>query len=219
MSALFDKRILSLLVVAAALVSVVTVVALAEADGDVDPVPDGSGAAQVTSVTAEAADAVSALAEARTASDEMPAEAEAQIDEHADFGMNPDLSRRSVGGTSSVYLLPASDHVCAALTNGDTTTVTCPEIDEITGGGAGPATVMLTGEAIGVFGVVPDGVESVTLAYGDGQSRTLEVTDNAYFAALAAGTPVGSVSYDGPTGTVDFPIVDPLHTEDAEPQR
>jgi hypothetical protein len=206
-----SRRTIPALLLAAALVAAVAISAIAQADNEVAPAPEGAGAAQVTAVEPQAAEAVSALAEPRTGSDDMPADIEAQIDEHADFGMNPHLARRSVGGTSSVYLVPARDHVCAVITHGDHATASCPKTEEIAAGESGPGTVMLAGQAIGVYGVVPDGVASVMLAYGEGESRVVEATANAYLAVLPAGTPVGEVSYDGPGGPVEFRIYDPAN--------
>lgn len=202
-------RTLPAILLVGALVAALAISAIAQAGGDVAPAPDGEGAAQVTAVEPAAADAVAALEDPRTASDEMPADIEAQIDEHADFGMNPALARRAVGGTSSVFLVPADGHVCAAVTHGDHATAMCPETDDIASGRSAPGTMSLAGQDIGVYGIVPDGVGSVTLRYGDGESRSVEVSNNAYLAVLPAGTPVGKVSYDGPSGPVSFSISDP----------
>ena len=76
-------------------------------------------------------------------------------------------------------------------------------------GDVGATVVTLEGGAIGIYGIVPDGVDEVTVETGMSGSEVVEVTDNAYFAALPEGTPLGTLSYTGPSGVVEFPLHDP----------
>jgi hypothetical protein len=172
--------------------------------------PPGDGVAQIAAIEPPAEEAMAVLEEPRTGSDALPTGVAEGLDEEADFGMNPDLSRRSIGNaTSSLYVIPADDHVCPALTVGDGMVLSCPETEDIAAGEAGPGTVTLPGGAIGIYGLVPDGVESVTLHTGEADAEVVGVTDNGYYVAVPEGTVLRSVSFSGPSGPVEFPIYDP----------
>jgi hypothetical protein len=196
-------QVLVAIVAAAAM----TAVAATAHEGD-SPMPPGEGVPQVTVIETAAREATSVLATARTTGDALPTNVAEHFGANADFGMNPDLSRRAIGGTSSVFLVPANDHICAALTVGVGASVSCQETEELAAGEVGAATVTLEGGAIAVYGIVPDDVDSVAIAAG-GESTNAEVVDNAYLAVLPQGAPLETLSYRGPSGPVDFPIYDP----------
>lgn len=194
-----------------AVVALGLLVALATvAVGQGEDSPPGEGVAQVTSVEPEAGEAVSTLEEPRTAGDEMPAEVAEAFDAEADFGMNPDLSQRAIGNTTnSVFLIPADDHVCVSLTVGEGAVIACPATDAVAEGTTGPGTVLLDGGSIAIYGIVPDGVESVTVETGETTSTPVEVIDNAYYEVVSAGTVLRTLSYTGPSGAVEHPLRDP----------
>ncbi len=187
------------------LLATTAVVALA----DEDP-PPGQGASQATTIEEDAQEAMAVLVTARDGGDVIPSEVAEPLDERAVFGMNPDLSRLAVGNLShSVYVVPGTDHVCAAITVGEGANAVCPATTDVASGEAAPATVSLEGEAIAIYGLVPDGVETVTVATGETDSDELEVENNAYYTVLPAGTVLRELSYTGPSGSVAFPIYDP----------
>lgn len=204
MSAL--KRNIQVWAAVCALVALTAVAAIAQEGGD--SLPPGQEAPQVTTIDEQALDAASVLRRARDTGDSLPEELAGKIDARADFGMNPDLSRRAVGGTTPVYLIPADDRVCAAMTVGDGATVTCATTSDLAGGRVAPATVGLADGAIGIYGIVPDGVDSVSIAAGV-NSTEAEVVDNGYLAVIPAGSALESASYAGPSGPVEFPVYDP----------
>lgn len=135
----------------------------------------------------------------------------------ANFGLNPELSRLAIGqATNSVYLIPAHDHICVALTAGEGVGMTCPTTEQVATGQAGPVVGTVGGGAIAIFGVVPDGVDAITLETGVANSDVLEVANNAYYAVVEAGTVLRSVGYEGPSGGVEWPIHSPATVFDEE---
>jgi len=202
------KRNLLIVLPVAALLAVGAVGAIAEGD---DNNPPSDDAVMVSTVEAEAAEAVSVLDAERTAGDAMPAEIADDIGARADFGMNPGLSRRAIANTTnSVFVLPARDHVCATLTVGEGATAICPRTSTLKSGSGAAGTAVLPGGDLAIFGIVPDGVASVSLETGEGDSRVLGVEDNAYYAVVASGTVLRSIRHKGLDGTVNLPIYDPL---------
>jgi hypothetical protein len=200
------KRYLPLAAIAAFL-SIVAVGAIASGYGDDPP---GSDVEQIAAIESEASEAMAVLATARDGGDALPAELAEGLDERARFGMNPDLSRRSIANmTNSLYAVPASGHVCAVLTLGDGANGICPSTAEIAAGEAPPATVVLDTGDIGIYGLVPDGVESVSVEIDGAEPEEAQVEGNGYYAVVDAETAIETVSYDGPGGPVEFPIYDP----------
>lgn len=172
--------------------------------------PPSAGLSQVTTVQADTEEAMAVLEEPRASSDRLPVSLARQIDERATFGMNPDLSRLSIANaTNSVYVIPARDHVCVSLTVGDGADLSCPSTDDVANGRAAPATVTLETGGIGIYGIVPDGVDSVSVQTGTSDSEVVATDGNTYYTVVAPGTALRSLSYDGPSGTVEFPIYDP----------
>ena len=199
-----------LLVAVCALLATMAVAAVAQEEGET--AAPGADAAQVTAIPEEASEAVAVLDRSRESGDALPAEVAEKVDEEAPFGANPDLSRRAIGSLSnSVYVVPADDHVCVALTLGEGANMSCPETDDLAAGQAGPTTVLLEGGSIAVYGVVPDGVDSVTVqTSGSGAvDAEIEAEGNAYLAVLPDGLTPEAASYTGPSGSVEFPLYDP----------
>jgi len=171
--------------------------------------PPSAGYPQVESIEPDAREAMSVLGEPRVASDGLPRGVAARMDARASFGMNPDLSRLSIGNaTSSVYVIPANDHVCASLTVGEGASLICPSTSDVADGQAGPATVSIETGDIAIYGIVPDGVGSISIQ-AEGSAFDVETERNAYYTVVAAGTPLRAVSYEGPNGPVELQIHDP----------
>jgi hypothetical protein len=201
------KRYVAVLVLGIAGLSLALAAAIAQGDGTTP----AAGYPQVTTIEEEAQDAVAVLDEPQTTTDEMPTEIAEGLDDEAPFGMNPDLSRRPIGSISnSVFIVPADGHICLAVTNGDAgAALSCPDTEDVANGEAGAATMTLEGNAIGVYGLVPDGVDTVTVTIEGDAPEVIEVEDNAYFAGFPEGTLIETIGYSGPSGEVEFPIYDP----------
>jgi hypothetical protein len=200
-------RNVQVVLIALALLAAMAVVAVADGGDDAPPRVEAD---QITAIEPDAKEAMTVLEEPRVTADRLPADLAETIDERADFGMNPDLSRRAIGNASnSIYALPANDHVCAALTLGEGANLNCATTDQIAAGESGPATVVLATGDVAIYGLVPNGVEAVSVQTGTDVSTTVNTQDNAYYTVVQAGTPLRSVAFDGPSGRVDFPISDP----------
>jgi hypothetical protein len=188
---------------------VVAVSAAALATGD-DSNPPSDGSAQVTAIEPEAKEAMVVLDQPRTSGDALPAALAARMDEHSDWGMNPGLSRLAIGNTTnSLYVIPANGHVCASLTVGEGANLTCPPTGDIAAGNAAPATVTLETGGIGIYGIVPDGIDSVSVQTGTSETTRIASESNAYYTVVPPGTFLRTVRYTGPSGPVEFPIHDP----------
>jgi hypothetical protein len=206
------KRCLPLTAVVAAAVLAAAVSATA---GDDSSNPPSHGLPQVASVEEKARDAMSVLSSPRDAGDAMPADIAERIDRRAPFGMNPALSRRAIGNmTHSVFVIPARDHVCAVLTVGEGANLSCPATDDVAAGRGGAATVYLGELGVAVYGLVPDGVDSVAVETHAGESTRIATTDNAYYTVVPRGTPLSSMRYVGPSGPVEFGLADPTEVFD-----
>lgn len=192
-----------------AVVLVGAVAAVAQ-EGDGGPASPGGDVVQVTTVESTARQAASVLERSRQGGDALPGDVAERIDSEPRFGMNPALARRAIASPSnSLYLVPANGHVCAALTVGEGANLSCPETTDLAAGQASAATVLLPGGAIAIYGLVPDGVDAVTVETGYPDLDTAPVVDNAYLAVVPSGTELGAVAYTGPSGDVRFPIYDP----------
>lgn len=188
------------------------------ATGD-DSNPPSTDTAQVAAVEAEAREALGVLDQGRGPGDALPDDVVSQMTGRPSFGMNPALSRRAIGNvTNSVYVIPARGHVCVSLTDGDGATVICPTTDEVAAGKAQPATVSLASGGVAIFGLVPDGVDSVSVHTGADDSAEVVVDDNTYYTVVPSGTQLRKVSYAGPSGPLAFDIYDPVRAMEATQQ-
>jgi hypothetical protein len=200
------KRYLPFTVVAVVLLAV-SVGAIADTD---ETNPPSAGVPQIHEIEPEATEAMAVLERSRGSADALRDDLATKMDAHADFGMNPALSRVSIGNaTSSLYVIPARGHVCATLTVGDGANVSCPRTGDIAAGRAAPATVVVETGDIAVYGIVPDGVDSVSVQTGRSESATVETEGNGYYTVIPAGTPLRTVRYTGPSGGAEFPLYDP----------
>lgn len=210
------SRVYWSVIVAVALLSVVAVGAFA-VDDESDP--PGADDTRISVIESDAKEAIRVLDRRRVAGDALPAGLTERMNEHANYGMNPDLSRLSIANaTHSVYVLPAHDRVCAALTIGGGANVSCPSTEEVAAGRTGASTVLVS-TGIAIYGLVPDGVESVSLQTGTDESTRLNVENNAYYAVVPAGTALRTVRYVGPGGLAEFPVYDPARVIESSQDR
>lgn len=156
---------------------------------DTDPVPTEYGAPQPAAEAVQWAQArrLAELRRDRTGEDDVPQEWQAKLDRHEfarHAGANPDLARRVAPG---VWLIPGDGFVCLAnVTPRDGALgFGCATPLQVEQGLLQPAD--LDAEGAGVLtGVLPDGVDSVTIVDLDGSRREVAVKHNVYRAAIDA---------------------------------
>lgn len=168
------------------------VVAGAGAEGDSDPAPAPEPAAAevapVKSIEPEQAEQIEELRRDRSTDDALPSRwREAMTDEDdgsGQFGANPILSRRTAPG---VWIVPGDEHVCVANATPDDggLGVSCATPEDVERGLLAPTDVDANGNGV-VTGVLPDGVDHVTVVNQDGSTRDVPVDRNTYRAAIDA---------------------------------
>jgi hypothetical protein len=139
-------------------------------------------------VTEEQAEQIDQLDRPRNSDDALPAEWREELssgsesDEH--WGANPALSRRTAPGT---WILPGDGYVCVAnATPGEGALgFGCATPEDVEKGLLAPSDVDANGNGV-LTGVLPDGVNEVTLIDHDGGTRTVAVERNTYRAAIDA---------------------------------
>jgi hypothetical protein len=177
--------------------------------------PPGADDARISAIEPDAKEALDVLDQQRGLGDALSEDLTERMDKNASYGMNSDLSRLSIANaTHSVYVLPADDHVCAALTIGEGANLSCRSTEEVADGKTGAATVLVS-TGIAIYGLVPDGVGSVSVQTGTDESTRLDVENNAYYTVVPAGTALRTVRYVGPSGPAEFPIYDPVKVLEA----
>lgn len=199
-------RMLSAAAIVAVLVGLLAVTAGASRDGGNPP---GRGFERVGAPDSVAASALSVMQRPREQGDELPDGVAREMGDHALFGVNPDLSRRATGNaTNSVYVVPANGHVCLSVTINEGARLSCTPSGRIAAGIVGGGTIGISDELIAVYGIVPDGVDSVTV-HARGLDRGVDVESNVYYAVVPADTPLQSLSYSGPSGRFSSPLSNP----------
>lgn len=188
------------------------------ADGE-DGNPPGSGSVQIAAIEPQAKQSLAVLRDGRSAGDALREDIAVRMDRRASFGLNPGLSRLAVGNaTFSVYIIPARGHVCASLMDTEGASLICPSTDEVVSGKAYPGTAALQTGGVAVYGIVPDGVDSVSVQTGTSSSIDVATERNAYYTVIPSGVQPRALSYVGPSGHVEFPISDPaLVLEEGRP--
>jgi hypothetical protein len=166
--------------------------AIATAGDDVDPAPvpeaQAAQADPVATVPEEQAEEIEQLDRPRTSDDALPKEWREQLatgdesDEH--WGANPSLARRTAPGT---WIVPGDGYVCVAnATPGEGDLgFGCATPDDVEKGLLAPADVDANGNGV-LTGVLPDGVDEVTIVNHDGGTRTVAVERNTYRVAIDA---------------------------------
>lgn len=202
------KRYLPVALTATALLAVGAVGAIADRD---ESNPPGADQPQITAIEPDAKQAMKVLRETRSTGDALRADLAGRMDRRASFGLNPDLSRLAIkNATHSIYVIPARDHVCVALTDTVGAGLICPSTNDVAKGNVGAATGGVETGGIAIFGIVPDGVDSVSVRTSASESIDVATEKNAYYTVVPPGTPLQAVGYVGPSGPVEFPIYNPM---------
>jgi hypothetical protein len=112
-------------------------------------------------------------------------------------GLNPDLARRAVTQLGDVWVVPGDGYI--ALVVGG---MVCNRTEIAARHGMVTWTSGSGALQDHVHGLVPDGVEQVSLVAANDASTTVAVNDNVYGTVLDGH--LRSVRFVGPTGTVDL---------------
>jgi hypothetical protein len=134
------------------------------------------------------------------AGDEVPPGPAAFVDRMRTQGANIRLSRRSLRRDRlAVFLIPARDGLCYSLVDEQAgASLSCRSVAELAEGPA-PAGALVQDHAV-LYGVVPDGVQSVRVDLASGSAISRPVEGNAYLVELAADADPVSLSYLAPSG-------------------
>lgn len=183
-----------------ALLSVASVVQVSNGQSPRDRPGDAAAPASATEL--------GVFARERGTRDVMPSEAATAL-RLAGKGADPSFARRATGDSvRSLFVVPADDAVCHAITDGVETGIGCDEVSALKAGTAAPG-VLLKGEILTLHGIVPDGVSVVTIHHAGGGQTERPTEDNGYLFSIPVDSKPVSFSYDGPNGTVEFPVGDP----------
>lgn len=178
----------------------VAVIAVAQGPSDGPPGPERLGTVAKTSEQQE--QSLSILRRARVATDRLPPELVARLSE-TPFGANGALSRRAFSrGEESVFVIPANERVCLAMDEAKGATITCPP-DRAVADGSSVGTTSFASQ-VAVYGLVPDGVDAVSVRLATGEQVASETAGNAYLVHVQ-GEP-RSLAFEGPSGRVEAPI-------------
>jgi hypothetical protein len=170
-------------------------------DSSPAPQPEVAAAdsAPVQSVPPEESEDIGQLRRDRTTDDALPSAARDELaNEGADdhWGANPYLSRRTAPG---VWIVPGDGYVCVANTppSGGGVGFGCATTEDVGRGLLAPSDVDADGNGV-LTGVLPDGVDHVTLVDRDGSTRDVDVDRNTYRAEIDAN--LKEVRFTGPDG-------------------
>jgi hypothetical protein len=167
-----------------------------------DTTPSGPppGRPMASNTDQQLAESFAVLRRRRTASDVLEA---ARFGDGNPAGANAALARRAVSsGGDSIFVVPANAGVC--LVSGTYSGCTSSDAAQ-RGYSVGMAA---TRSGVQITGLVPDGVQSVTVNLANGDTATTTVADNVYSIGVDdVGTT--SVSFDGPHKLSSVPFAIP----------
>jgi hypothetical protein len=150
---------------------------------------------RLAAISVEQAESFAILRRRQLESDRLPRSRWQEFDLGAmgHLGLNSALARRAVTPAGDVWVVPGSGYLCLAVAGG----MTCNSTDSAARRGMVTWTSRRsTGQGI-VQGLVPDGVEEITLVTADNASTAVQVSENVYGAVLDGY--FGSGRFFGPT--------------------
>jgi hypothetical protein len=161
--------------------------------------PDREARPKVAVISAEQAESFAILRRSRVVSDRMPesrwtAFAGGMIGR---LGLNPALARRAMTQLGDVWVVPGNGYIAL-----DVGGMGCDRTEVAASRGMVTWTSARGGLQDLVHGLVPDGVEEVTLLAVNNAPTTVIVNENVYGAILRGR--FRSVRFFGPTGAVEF---------------
>jgi hypothetical protein len=164
-------------------------------------------------------DVVGAFRQPRSAVDWLPATATTEVRDFGPPGIESQSSILALSrGLWKVYLTPAPSSVCMSIVDPDGgATARCRSREDLESGLAFPAVVRegcqlesrdepaICTSAL-IYGVVPNGVDQVTVDVGSGRAPTADIQRNAYLIEVSLSQAPSAVRYDGPLGEVVQPV-------------
>jgi hypothetical protein len=195
-------------VVAVAGAGAVVATALPERGDGGDPMRAKTGRPPVAAVDERLPRSYAVMRRDRNGRDDLPAAAAAALERGGAQGVNVRLARRSAErGSATVYVVPGEDALCAAMVDETGTSLGCEESPaRAAETGVSPTTERTT-RGVRIFGLVPDGVDSVRVwSRGSDDSRVVAVAGNGYVTEVGLAFEPAAVTYEGPAGWETFPI-------------
>lgn len=198
------KRKLLAAGLAVAAASSISVAAVAQSDER----PRNNLKSPVETVDKSLAGTYAILERPRTAEDNLPGAVAEEYIQRQPNGVNGSLARKAFSTSSTdVFVVPADGQVCIITTPRDGTSFsTCTLAESLRSETNVPST-NVESEKVTIFGMVPDGVEHVTVTFDDGSKAEHPVTGNVYLVEATVSNQAVSVTYDGPTGRVDLDTI------------
>jgi hypothetical protein len=160
----------------------------------------GAVGPKLVEVSAQQAESFAVLRRPQRQSDRLPESRwEAfEVGMRARRGLNPALARRVITPAGDVWVVPGNGHISLAVDGG----TTCNRTEHAARRGMVTWTSRRsTGQGI-VHGLVPDGVEEVTLNTATDTSTTIRIDENVYGAVLDGH--FRSLRFSGLAGTVEL---------------
>jgi hypothetical protein len=154
----------------------------------------------LVAVSAEQAESFAVLRRPQRENDRLPEGrwGEFEVGRRARRGLNPALARRVTTPAGEVWVIPGDGYISLDLGG----RMTCNPTEHAARQGMVTWTSRRsTGQGI-VHGLIPDGVEEVTLITAADTSSIVRVSENVYGAVLDQ--PFKSLRFSGPTGTVEL---------------
>ncbi len=163
--------------------------------------PDREVRPRLVAISVEQADGFAILRRAQRESDRLTPGRWQALDQGAPghVGLNPALARRAATPAGDMWVVPGNGYLCLALAG----CLTCAPTESAAKRGMITWTSRrATGQGI-VRGLVPDGVEKITLVTANGASIAVQVSENVFGAVLDGR--FGSARFFEPTtGTVEL---------------
>lgn len=161
--------------------------------------PDREARPKVAVVSAEQAESFAILRRRQVPSDRLSESRWKAFDGGmiGRFGVNPALARRAVTQAGDVWVVPGNGYIGLYLGG-----MGCDRTEVAARRGMVTWTSLRSGVQDLVHGLVPDGVEEVTLLAASNASTTVVVNDNVYGKVLDGHLRSGR--FFGPTGTVEL---------------
>jgi len=142
----------------------------------------------VATLPADLTKSIGVLARPRTPQDALPPQAHERITSHAELGENVESARHALTTSSGeqYFVVPANGSACLYDQNGGGACL--PNADAESGRlvGVDLCAPHLAAGSVRVYGLVPDGVESVALSVAGGRAYSTAVSNNVYAATFEA---------------------------------
>jgi hypothetical protein len=207
------NRLVALMPVAVAAVLAVAGVTLASDSVNSQPdsltPPEGAAPPPPSAMPGAVAARLGVLRGPRAASDALPPGAGSSPNDLAFIDGSEALSRRVSGPGPRRWIVPGVNGICLAQESGATFSHACGATSSVA---SGKFVLVSEGSStpgrMSISGVVPDGVDHVTVRDGDGARHDVPTSDNGFAIAVPSGAArISWTATDGTTGVNDIPAV------------